>query len=87
MQENPLLVGVLREDWADPSIPLPSYETSGAAGADLRANLRAEDRHSGFVLDPMHRALVPTGLRVEIPAGYELQVRPRSGLALNHGIT
>ena len=57
------------------------------AGADIRANLRPEDRASGFTLDPMHRAIVPTGLRVEIPLGYEMQIRPRSGLALKHGIT
>lgn len=81
------LIEVMREDWADPSVPLPRYETAGAAGADVRANLRPEDRESGFVLDPMHRAVVPTGLRIAIPAGYEVQMRPRSGLALKHGIS
>lgn len=69
---------------ADRDVPLPSYESAGAAGADLRANLR--DRE-GVVLEPGQRALIPTGLRVEIPSGYEVQVRPRSGLALKHGIT
>ena len=78
---------ILWEDWADATLPLPSYETPGAAGADIRANLRPEDRASGFTLDPMHRAIVPTGLRVEIPLGYEMQIRPRSGLAVKHGIT
>lgn len=78
---------VLWEDWADTTLPLPGYETAGAAGADLRANLRAEDRATGFILDPMHRAIIPTGLRVEIPPGFEMQIRPRSGLALKHGIT
>lgn len=78
---------ILWEDWADTALPLPGYETAGAAGADIRANLRAEDRESGFTLDPMHRAIVPTGLRVEIPPGFEVQIRPRSGLALRHGIT
>ena len=78
---------ILWEDWADTALPLPSYETPGAAGADIRANLRPEDRASGFTLDPMHRAIVPTGLRVEIPLGYEMQIRPRSGLAVKHGIT
>lgn len=78
---------ILWEDWADTSLPLPSYETPGAAGADIRANLRPEDRASGFTLDPMHRAIVPTGIRVEIPLGYEMQIRPRSGLAVKHGIT
>jgi len=69
---------------ADRSVPLPSYETSGAAGADIRANL--PDR-GAVELAPGARALIPTGLRVEIPAGYEVQIRPRSGLALKHGIT
>ena len=78
---------VLWEAWADTTLPLPGYETAGAAGADLRANLRAEDRATGFTLDPMHRAIIPTGLRVEIPPGFEMQIRPRSGLALKHGIT
>ena len=59
---------------------LPQYETSGAAGLDICC---AEE----FTLDPTCRQLVKTGLFVEIPYGYELQVRPRSGLALNHGIT
>ena len=77
-------IRVLREDGFDPSVPLPSYETPGAAGADLRANL--PDR-AALVLEPGARALVPTGLRIEIPEGYEVQIRPRSGLALKHGIT
>ena len=62
-------------------LPLPSYATLGAAGMDL---LAAVD--SPLVLAPGARALVPTGLRIALPAGYELQVRPRSGLALKHGI-
>ncbi len=78
---------LLWEDWADQSLPLPSYETPGAAGADLRANLKPEDRATGFILDPMRRAIIPTGLRVEIPAGFEMQIRPRSGLAFKHGIS
>lgn len=78
---------LLREDWADPSIALPAYETPGAAGADIRANLPADQRAGGLVLQPMQRAIVPTGLRVEIPLGYEMQIRPRSGLAVKHGIT
>ena len=81
------LIGVLREDWADPLVEPPSYATPGAAGADIRANLRPEDRETGFILDPMQRAVVPTGLRVAIPPGYEVQIRPRSGLALKHGVT
>ncbi|MDI3336901.1 dUTP diphosphatase [Defluviimonas aestuarii] len=80
-------IRVLREDWADPAVPLPSYETAGAAGADIRANLPGEIRAAGFVLSPMERRIVPTGLRVEIPVGFEMQIRPRSGLALKHGIS
>jgi dUTP pyrophosphatase len=82
-----IVIKTLREDWADDTIDLPSYETQGAAGADLRANLQPEDRETGITLEPMQRLIVPTGLRVEIPQGYEMQVRPRSGLALKHGIT
>jgi len=64
------------------SHPLPSYETANAAGMDLRANIV-----SALSISPMERLLVPTGLFIEIPPGYEAQVRPRSGLALKHGIT
>ncbi|MDK3072181.1 dUTP diphosphatase [Sedimentitalea sp. JM2-8] len=77
-------IRVTREEGADESVALPSYETAGAAGADLRANL--PDRGS-LTLEPGARALVPTGLRIEIPEGFEAQIRPRSGLALKHGIT
>lgn len=80
-------IKVLREEWADPDVALPSYETAGAAGADIRANLPLDIRRDGFVLAPMERSLVPTGLRVEIPDGFEIQVRPRSGWALKHGIS
>ncbi|SEN72857.1 dUTP pyrophosphatase [Gemmobacter aquatilis] len=78
---------ILWEDWADRDLPLPSYETPGAAGADLRANLPPEIRSLGLTLAPMQRLVVPTGFRVEIPYGFEMQIRPRSGLALKHGIT
>ena len=81
------VIRVLREDWADAEVDLPSYETAGAAGADIRANLPRDLRDAGFLLAPMQRAVVPTGLRVEIPEGYEIQIRPRSGLALRHGIS
>ncbi len=83
---NPTL-DVMWEEWADRSVPLPSYETAGAAGADLRANLPAADRQAGITLAPMARMVVPTGLRVAIPEDWEMQIRPRSGLALKHGIT
>jgi dUTP pyrophosphatase len=64
------------------SNPLPSYATNGSSGLDLRANL-----DETVVLQPLERYLVPTGLFIELPAGYEAQVRPRSGLAINQGIT
>lgn len=80
------IIKVVREDWADAGIDLPNYATVGAAGADLRANFAEPDRE-GLVLQPGARALVPTGLRVAIPEGFEMQVRPRSGLALKHGVT
>lgn len=60
--------------------PLPVYETSGAAGLDIKCT-------TDFILDSNARILVPTGLFLQIPEGYEIQVRPRSGLALKHGIT
>lgn len=80
-------VQILREAWADPSLPLPAYQTAGAAGADLCANLPVEIRAEGLTLQPMQRAICPTGLRVAIPDGYEMQIRPRSGLATKHGIS
>jgi dUTP pyrophosphatase len=79
-------VAVMRLPGADPAVPLPSYETTGAAGADVRANLPEEARAAGLTLAPGARALVPTGLAVSIPDGFEMQVRPRSGLAFKHGI-
>lgn len=62
--------------------PLPTYATAQSAGMDLRANT-----DSPITLKPMERRLVPTGLYIALPEGYEAQVRPRSGLALKHGIT
>lgn len=62
--------------------PLPEYATLGSSGMDIRANL-----DEPMVLEPTARALVPTGLFVEIPLGYEIQIRPRSGLAIKQGIT
>ena len=61
---------------------LPAYATPQSAGMDLRANLSEP-----VVLHPMERRIIPTGLRIALPEGYEAQVRPRSGLALKHGIT
>ena len=68
---------------ADRSQPLPAYESAGAAGADLRANLP----EGPVTLAPGARALISTGLHMAIPQGFEVQIRPRSGLALKHGIT
>lgn len=65
-------------------LELPAYETVLAAGADLRAAVPA---HAPMTLSPGGRALVPTGLSMALPAGYEAQIRPRSGLAYKHGIT
>ncbi|WP_159589929.1 dUTP diphosphatase [Chelativorans xinjiangense] len=76
-------LGVVRLPHAE-GLPLPAYESAGAAGMDLRAGV-PEDRQ--IILLPGKRALVPTGFILEIPEGFEGQVRPRSGLALRHGIT
>jgi dUTP pyrophosphatase len=78
MQQNP----VVRIVKKDPSLALPRYETAGAAGMDLRAFL-AED----LTIPPGGRASLPTGLFLEIPSGYEAQVRPRSGMAAKYGVT
>lgn len=83
---NPVIELAWTED-ADRALPLPTYETRGAAGADIRANLMEIDRETGITLLPGARALIPTGLRLAIPAGFEVQLRPRSGLALRHGLT
>lgn len=64
------------------SNPLPSYETFSAAGMDVRAAITEP-----VTLGPLERTLIPTGLRIQLPHGYECQVRPRSGLALKHGIS
>ncbi|MCH2093666.1 MAG: dUTP diphosphatase [Rhodobacteraceae bacterium] len=77
------LLQVMWDAGADRALGLPTYETPGAAGADLRANFG--DRQT-VSLDPGGRVLVPTGLRIAVPAGFEVQIRPRSGLALRHGI-
>lgn len=66
----------------DEKVVLPSYETAGSAGADLRAHIS-----SPVTINPGERKLIPTGLYPEIPSGYEIQVRPRSGLSVKRGIT
>ncbi len=74
---------ILKDAGADPALPLPSYETAGAAGADLRADLEGAE----ITLAPMERRLIPTGLRMQIPPGFEVQVRARSGAALRDGLS
>ena len=71
-------VKVVREK----GVKLPKYETEGSAGMDVRANIKEP-----IILKSLERILIPTGLKVAIPEGYEIQVRPRSGLAIKHGIT
>lgn len=75
---EPVTVKILNQS----ANPLPGYATAGSAGMDLRANLEAP-----IVLGPLQRSLVPTGLFIELPEGFEAQVRPRSGLAIKHGLT
>ena len=80
---NPISVEILRLDHAR-DLPLPAYETPGAAGMDLRAATAEEEP---VVIRPGGRTMVPTGFCIAVPAGYEAQVRPRSGLAIRSGIT
>lgn len=79
---GPVRVEVTRVARAGDRLPLPRYMTPGAAGMDLLADLEAP-----VTLWPMGRALVPTGLRIAVPEGYEAQIRPRSGLAFEHGLS
>jgi dUTP pyrophosphatase len=79
-QDNSVPIEVLRLPHSE-GLPLPAYATAGAAGMDLLAAV-----HEPLTIAPGGRALVPTGLKIALPAGYELQVRPRSGLALKHGV-
>ena len=76
--EFPVVVKIVNES----GNPLPAYATEGSAGMDLCAHI-----HESVVLEPLERRLIPTGLFIELPTGYEAQVRPRSGLALKQGIT
>ncbi len=77
------LIKIAWDVGADRTIPLPAYATEGAAGADICANLPEQ---KSIILPPRARKLIATGLRMEIPSGFEVQIRPRSGLALKHGI-
>jgi dUTP pyrophosphatase len=80
-------VAVRRLAGRDPALPLPAYATDGAAGMDLLANLAPADRAAGLTVAPGTRVLVPSGLAIAIPPGHEVQLRPRSGLALRDGLT
>ena len=82
MTHAPLAVKIQRLPHAE-GLPLPAYETAGSAGMDLRA---AVPEDQPLALAPGQRALVPTGLKIAVPLGFEAQVRARSGLALKHGI-
>lgn len=84
MSGTEVVVEVMRLAHHDPDLPLPAYETAGAAGMDLRACLPGR---GSLEIAPGARALVPTGLALALPEGWEAQVRPRSGLALRHGVT
>jgi dUTP pyrophosphatase len=79
---QPVIIAVQRLRSSPAALPLPRYMTAGAAGMDLIA-----DVINPVELQPGGRALIPTGIAVEIPAGFEAQIRPRSGLALRHGVT
>jgi dUTP pyrophosphatase len=76
------VVAVLKIQKIHPQVKLPQYETKGAAGMDLRAFLEAD-----VCVQPLERIKIPTGLRIEVPDGYEAQIRPRSGLAIKTGLT
>jgi len=76
------VVALVQVDPEGEGLELPAYATAGAAGMDLRAAVDHE-----MTIEPGQRALVPTGIRIAVPPGFEAQVRPRSGLALKHGVT
>lgn len=78
---QPVRVEITRDPGSE-DLPLPAYETAHSAGMDIRAAVAAP-----MTLAPGDRALVPTGLRIALPDGYEAQIRPRSGLAIKHGIS
>lgn len=80
-ESESVTIRITREPGCE-DLPLPSYETEHAAGMDVRAAVREP-----LTLAPQERALVPTGLRIALPPGVEAQIRPRSGLAIKHGVT
>lgn len=82
-----ITLNIMRIAGSDPVIPLPTYATAGAAGMDLRANLKQDLRAGGVTLQTGERALIPTGLAFALPIGFEAQIRPRSGLAWKNGVS
>lgn len=78
---NPI-ISIKRISTIQPSLPMPEYATAGSAGFDLRADIELS-----VVIGPLQRAIVPTGLMMAVPTGFELQIRPRSGLAARNGVT
>jgi len=76
-----LTVRITRVDTAGPDVPLPSYATAGSAGMDVCAAIESDLR-----INPRETVLIPAGFRMELPEGYEAQIRPRSGLAIRHNI-
>jgi dUTP pyrophosphatase len=84
MHEDALLAVLIRQLPHGEGLPLPAYQSAGAAGADLYAAIAPDAK---MVIELGARILVPTGIVMQLPAGFEAQVRPRSGLALRHGIT
>ena len=82
-----LTIKIRHTSGADENIPIPKYATNGSSGADLRANFPESIRKFGKILMPGCRSLIPTGLMMEIPEGHEVQIRPRSGLAIKNGVT
>ncbi|MEM7212206.1 MAG: dUTP diphosphatase [Pseudomonadota bacterium] len=80
-------VPVLRLANHDSSLKVPEYQTAGSAGLDLVACLAPDDRETGLKLPSLARTMIPTGLAMALPEGFEAQIRPRSGLAVKHGLT
>jgi len=86
-ETGPVILAVCPLPGHDPALALPSYASAGAAGLDLAACLAPHERAEGVALPSLGRLLVPTGLALAIPEGFEGQLRPRSGLAARHGLT
>ena len=81
------IIKFVRQPDSDTEVQLPEYKTAGASGADIRANLPMNSRLHGLDLFPNKPQLIPTGLSVQIPQGLEIQIRPRSGLALRNAVS